>query len=78
MSFRAKAELKEEKDAFRRKVLDGRQLALKLSANAVYGFTGAKKFGILPCIEISQVFVLCACMLACAYAYVCIQCSSQV
>ncbi|CAI8054471.1 DNA polymerase delta catalytic subunit [Geodia barretti] len=50
---KAKAELKEEKDSFRRKVLDGRQLALKLSANSVYGFTGAN-VGKLPCIEISQ------------------------
>ena len=35
-------------------VLDGRQLALKISANSVYGFTGAS-VGKLPCIEISQV-----------------------
>ena len=54
VAYRAKAELKEEKDSFRRKVLDGRQLALKLSANSVYGFTGAN-MGKLPCIEISQV-----------------------
>ena len=51
VAYRAKAELKEEKDSFRRKVLDGRQLALKLSANSVYGFTGAN-VGKLPCIEI--------------------------
>lgn len=72
ITFRAKAELKQETDPFRRKVpsvptflailvnsittqvLDGRQLALKLSANSVYGFTGAN-VGKLPCIEISQV-----------------------
>lgn len=35
-------------------VLDGRQLALKISANSVYGFTGAQ-VGKLPCLEISQV-----------------------
>ncbi len=35
-------------------MLDGRQLALKLSANSVYGFTGAS-VGKLPCIEVSQV-----------------------
>jgi len=35
------------------KVLDGRQLALKISANSVYGFTGAQ-VGKLPCLEISQ------------------------
>jgi DNA polymerase elongation subunit (family B) len=37
---RAKADLKKESDPFRRAVLDGRQLALKVSANSVYGFTG--------------------------------------
>ena len=36
-------------------VLDGRQLALKISANSVYGFTGAQ-VGKLPCLEISQVY----------------------
>ena len=61
LSYRAKAELKEEKDSFRRKVLDGRQLALKISANSVYGFTGAN-VGKLPCIEISQVCVCVQCV----------------
>jgi DNA polymerase delta subunit 1 len=51
---KAKADLKEEKDPFRQKVLDGRQLALKMSANSVYGFTGAQ-VGKLPCLEISGV-----------------------
>ena len=37
----AKKELKEATDPFVRGVLDGRQLALKISANSVYGFTGA-------------------------------------
>uniref|UniRef100_A0ABM5GSA5 DNA polymerase n=2 Tax=Pogona vitticeps TaxID=103695 RepID=A0ABM5GSA5_9SAUR len=50
---RAKAELKQETDPFKRQVLDGRQLALKVSANSVYGFTGAQ-VGKLPCLEISQ------------------------
>jgi len=36
----------------RRKVLQGRQLALKLSANSVYGFTGAMN-GPLPCLELA-------------------------
>lgn len=35
------------------KVLNGRQLALKVSANSVYGFTGAQ-IGKLPCLEISS------------------------
>jgi len=39
---KAKADLKKETDPFKQKVLDGRQLALKISANSVYGFTGAQ------------------------------------
>eukprot|EP00928_Gymnodinium_smaydae_P007501 TRINITY_DN12696_c0_g5_i3.p1 TRINITY_DN12696_c0_g5~~TRINITY_DN12696_c0_g5_i3.p1 ORF type:complete len:870 (-),score=184.28 TRINITY_DN12696_c0_g5_i3:78-2549(-) len=35
-----------------RKILNGRQLALKLSANSVYGFTGAVN-GPLPCLELA-------------------------
>ncbi|KAL5993065.1 DNA polymerase delta catalytic subunit [Asimina triloba] len=50
---RAKTDLKEAKDPFERAVLDGRQLALKISANSVYGFTGAT-VGQLPCLEISS------------------------
>ncbi|KAI3618406.1 hypothetical protein CBS9595_002769 [Malassezia furfur] len=50
---KAKADLKKETDPFRRAVLDGRQLALKVSANSVYGFTGAT-VGRLPCLEISM------------------------
>ncbi|XP_014787230.1 DNA polymerase delta catalytic subunit [Octopus bimaculoides] len=50
---RAKADLKKETDPLKKRVLDGRQLALKISANSVYGFTGAQ-VGKLPCLEISQ------------------------
>ncbi|KAJ7945210.1 DNA polymerase [Quillaja saponaria] len=50
---RAKADLKEVKDPLEKAVLDGRQLALKISANSVYGFTGAT-IGQLPCLEISS------------------------
>ncbi|XP_025087757.1 DNA polymerase delta catalytic subunit-like [Pomacea canaliculata] len=50
---KAKDDLKKETDPFIKKVLDGRQLALKVSANSVYGFTGAQ-VGKLPCLEISQ------------------------
>ncbi|XP_046672164.1 DNA polymerase delta catalytic subunit isoform X1 [Homalodisca vitripennis] len=49
---KAKLDLKNETDEFKKKVLDGRQLALKISANSVYGFTGAQ-VGKLPCLEIS-------------------------
>ena len=45
--------MKKEKDPFRYKVLDGRQLALKTSANSIYGFTGAQT-NTLTCLEISQ------------------------
>lgn len=48
----AKRDLKAAKDPFLKSVLNGRQLALKISANAVYGFTGAS-VGKLPCMEIS-------------------------
>eukprot|EP00730_Choanoeca_flexa_P019669 TRINITY_DN9614_c0_g1_i2.p1 TRINITY_DN9614_c0_g1~~TRINITY_DN9614_c0_g1_i2.p1 ORF type:complete len:1053 (+),score=322.68 TRINITY_DN9614_c0_g1_i2:142-3159(+) len=50
---RAKKDLKKETDPFKRSVLNGRQLALKVSANSVYGFTGAT-VGKLPCLEISS------------------------
>ncbi|KAM3161847.1 DNA polymerase [Lachancea thermotolerans] len=50
---RAKNDLKAEKDPFKRDVLNGRQLALKISANSVYGFTGAT-VGKLPCLAISS------------------------
>lgn len=53
---KAKADLKKEMDPFKKEVLNGRQLALKVSANSVYGFTGAQN-GRLPCLEISQVTI---------------------
>lgn len=48
----AKADMGREKDPFRKAVFDGRQLALKVVCNSVYGFTGAQ-VGKLPCLEIS-------------------------
>jgi DNA polymerase delta subunit 1 len=48
----AKRDMQNATDPFLREVLNGRQLALKISANAVYGFTGAS-VGKLPCMEIS-------------------------
>ena len=50
---RAKKDLKEATDPFEEAVLNGRQLALKVSANSVYGFTGAT-VGKLCCLEISS------------------------
>lgn len=51
---KTKAALKEATDPVIKAVLDGRQLAYKISANSVYGFTGAQ-VGKLPCLEISSV-----------------------
>lgn len=48
----ARALMKEAASPLEYSVLNGRQLALKVSANSVYGFTGAK-VGKLPCLEIS-------------------------
>ena len=50
---RAKKELAVETDPFRKAVLNGRQLALKISANSVYGLTGAT-VGKLPCLAIAS------------------------
>ncbi|TPX11063.1 uncharacterized protein E0L32_007924 [Thyridium curvatum] len=49
----AKRELAIETDPFKRAVLNGRQLALKISANSVYGLTGATA-GKLPCLAIAS------------------------
>merc|ERR1719401_1269300 len=50
---RAKKAMAEAEDPLTKSVLNGRQLALKISANSVYGFTGAT-VGMLPCLEISS------------------------
>ena len=50
---KAKKELAIETDAFKKAVLNGRQLALKVSANSVYGITGAT-VGKLPCLAIAS------------------------
>ena len=49
----AKKELAVETDPFKKAVLNGRQLALKISANSVYGITGAT-VGKLPCLAIAS------------------------
>lgn len=50
---RAKKELAVETDPFKKAVLNGRQLALKVSANSVYGLTGAT-VGKLPCLAVAS------------------------
>ncbi|KAI2514140.1 DNA polymerase family B [Fragilaria crotonensis] len=49
---RAKKDMKSATTDFERAVQNGRQLALKVSANSVYGFTGAT-VGQLPCVPIA-------------------------
>jgi DNA polymerase delta subunit 1 len=48
----AKNDMKNTNDPMKKMVFDGRQKALKTSANSVYGFTGAQ-MGMLPCLDIS-------------------------
>ena len=50
---KAKKEMGTETDPFKKAVLNGRQLALKISANSVYGLTGATN-GKLPCLAIAS------------------------
>lgn len=50
---RARKDLAIETDPFKKAVLNGRQLALKISANSVYGITGAT-VGKLPCLAIAS------------------------
>lgn len=49
---RVKIELSKTTDPYMMRLLDSRQMALKTSANSVYGFTGAQ-IGQLPCLAIS-------------------------
>jgi DNA polymerase delta subunit 1 len=49
---RAKKDMAVETDKFKKEIFNSRQLALKISANSVYGFTGAT-VGSLPCLDIS-------------------------
>lgn len=50
---RAKKDMKNAPTEFEKEVQNGRQLALKISANSVYGFTGAA-VGQLPCLPIAS------------------------
>ncbi|SBT70172.1 DNA polymerase delta catalytic subunit, putative [Plasmodium malariae] len=45
--------IKKEQNNITKMVLNGRQLALKISANSVYGYTGASSGGQLPCLEVA-------------------------
>ena len=48
-----KREMNAATDPFLKTVLNAKQLAIKVSMNSIYGFTGAV-VGVLPCLEISQ------------------------
>ncbi|KAH8741198.1 DNA polymerase delta catalytic subunit [Cryptosporidium ryanae] len=50
---KAKKDMLETTDPILLSILDGRQLALKISANSVYGYTGTITGGQLPCLELS-------------------------
>ena len=45
--------MNQEKDPFVKTILNAKQLAIKVSMNSIYGFTGAV-VGALPCLAISQ------------------------
>jgi DNA polymerase delta subunit 1 len=49
-----KKEMKSEKDPYRYKVLNGKQMAQKVTMNSVYGFTGTGDKGMLPCKAIAS------------------------
>jgi len=53
-----KKEMNKETDPFMKTVLNAKQLAIKVSMNSIYGFTGAV-VGALPCLEISQAVTGC-------------------
>jgi hypothetical protein len=53
-----KKEMNAATDPFVKTVLNAKQLAIKVSMNSIYGFTGAV-VGALPCLEISQAVTGC-------------------
>jgi DNA polymerase elongation subunit (family B) len=53
-----KKEMNAATDPFMKTVLNAKQLAIKVSMNSIYGFTGAV-VGALPCLEISQAVTGC-------------------
>jgi len=50
---RVKKLMAKENDPFKKAILNGKQLALKVSCNSVYGFCGAA-VGMMPCLEIAS------------------------
>ncbi|KAJ3042139.1 DNA polymerase delta catalytic subunit [Rhizophlyctis rosea] len=54
---KVKKQMKEEKDPIMKVILNGRQQALKVSANAIYGFTGSQSSP-LQCLPIAECTIL--------------------
>lgn len=51
---KAKKQQEDATDPFMKSVFEGKQLALKVCCNSVYGFTGAVKSGMLPCKPVAE------------------------
>ncbi|XP_040070122.1 DNA polymerase delta catalytic subunit-like [Ixodes scapularis] len=49
-----RAEMKKETDPFVKMLLNNQQLAIKCTANPMYGFTGALEKGVLSCVQVSR------------------------
>ena len=49
-----KKQMEEEKDEFKKSLLDAKQLAIKVSCNSVYGFCGTQEKGRYPCLAVSD------------------------
>ena len=56
---KARKEMEGERDPDRKTLLNARQLALKVSANSVYGFMGAIKRGMYSCLAIADSVTSC-------------------
>ena len=56
---RAKKAMAQTNDADAKAIYNSRQLALKISCNSVYGFTGAVRRGMYPCVGIAESVTLC-------------------
>lgn len=54
---------KTPEDAATKRMLDHRQLGLKLIANVTYGYTAANFSGRMPCVEVSDNIKIIGCMI---------------
>ena len=50
--------MKKETDSFKKQLLDKMQLAMKVTANALYGFTGVDEYAMLSCHFVAQCITL--------------------